>query len=205
MMILNRDTTPPLLKEFIKRKALLEGHFILSSGLHSDRYLQCALILQDPKIAGKLGKELKARFPASPDVVLSPAIGALIIGHEVARAAGVRFIFAEKDEAGKPVLRRGFSMARGEKVLVIEDVITTGLSTNEVVSLVEQAGAELIGIGSIVNRGGKPEEKFAKWKKPVHSLLDIDVKSWTPGACELCRQGKIPAVKPGSRKKASNL
>jgi orotate phosphoribosyltransferase len=152
-------------------------------------------------VAEDLGKRLAALFPGKITAVLSPAVGGLIIGHEVARAKGARAIFAEKDDAGKPVLRRGFTLSPADNVLVIEDVITTGLSTNEVISLVEAAGADLAGIGSIVNRGGKPDEKFTRWKKPVHSLLNIDVKSWTPGDCELCRQGKIPAVKPGSRKK----
>lgn len=190
-----------LLKLFLERHALLEGHFILSSGLHSDRYLQCALLLQDPVVALDLGRRLAALFGDQPQTVLSPAIGGLIIGHEVARASSARAIFSEKDEAGKPVLRRGFMVAPGEKVLVIEDVITTGLSTNEVISLVEAAGARLVGIGSIVNRGGNPAEKFTKWKVPVHSLLTIDVKSWKPDDCALCREGRLPAVKPGSRKK----
>ena len=188
-----------LLSLFLSRKALLEGHFVLSSGLHSDKYLQCALLLQDPIVAEDLGERIAAAVQGTPDTVLSPAVGGLIIGHEVARAKKCRAIFSEKDERGKPVLRRGFSLAKGEKVLVIEDVITTGLSTNEVISLVEKAGAELIGIGSIVNRGGKAADKFLKWKKPVHSLLNIEVKSWTPGDCALCSRG-LPAVKPGSRK-----
>jgi orotate phosphoribosyltransferase len=194
-------TSSDLLKLFLDRRALIEGHFILSSGLHSDRYLQCALLLQDPAVAEELGKRLAALFTGRVTAVLSPAIGGLIIGHEVARAKNARAIFSEKDDAGKPVLRRGFTINQDDKVLVIEDVITTGLSTNEVVSLVGPLGGELIGIGSIVNRGGTPAEKLSKWKKPVHSLLNIDVKSWTTGECELCREGKIPAVKPGSRKK----
>ena len=191
--------TNELLDLFLSRKALLEGHFVLSSGLHSDRYLQCALLLQDPVVAEDLGRRIAAALPAAVDVVLSPAVGGLIIGHEVARARKTRAIFSEKDERGKPVLRRGFSLNAGEKVLVIEDVITTGLSTNEVISLVSASGAELVGIGSIVNRGANPEEKFTTWKKPVHSLLNIEVKSWTPGDCALCTRG-LPAVKPGSRK-----
>jgi orotate phosphoribosyltransferase len=188
-----------LLSLFLSRQALLEGHFVLSSGLHSDKYLQCALLLQDPIVAEDLGERIAAAIPGAPDVVLSPAVGGLIIGHEVARAKKCRALFSEKDEQGKPVLRRGFSLGKKEKVLVIEDVITTGLSTNEVISLVEKSGADLIGIGSIVNRGGQPADKFMKWKKPVHSLLNIEVKSWTPGDCALCSRG-LPAVKPGSRK-----
>ena len=186
---------------FFERKALHSGHFILSSGLHSKIYFQSAILLQDPKVAEDLGQRLAAKFPERVTAVLSPAIGGLIIGHEVARAKGARAIFSEKDENGKPVLRRGFSLNQDDRVLVIEDVITTGLSTNEVVSLVGPLGAVLVGIGSLVNRGGTPEEKLSKWKKPVHSLLSLPAESWTPGDCELCREGKIPAVKPGSRKK----
>lgn len=193
-------TSYQLFNLFLERQALLEGHFILSSGLHSDRYLQCALVLQDPAIAEALGKRLADEFQKPVDVVLSPAIGGLIIGHEVARAKGARAIFAEKDDSGKPVLRRGFSISAKENVLVIEDVITTGLSTNEVISLAANYNATLTGIGSIVNRGGAPDQKFTKWGVPVKSLLSLDVKSWTPGECELCRKN-IPAVKPGTRKK----
>jgi len=186
---------------FVEKGAILSGHFVLSSGLHSDIYLQSAILLQHPAIAEDLGKRLAELFPGRVTAVLSPAIGGLIIGHEVARAKGARAIFSEKDESGKPVLRRGFSLDQDDKVLVIEDVITTGLSTNEVVSLVGPLGAELVGIGSLVNRGGSPDEKLSKWKKPAHSLLPIDVNSWTAGECTLCLEGKIPAVKPGSRKK----
>ncbi len=192
-------TTNELLDLFLARKALLEGHFTLSSGLHSDRYLQCALLLQDPAVAEDLGRRIASVLNMTANTVLSPAVGGLIIGHEVARAKKTRAIFSEKDENGKPVLRRGFTLEKGEKVIVIEDVITTGLSTNEVISLVETSGGELVGIGSIVNRGGTAAEKFMKWKAPVHSLLNMEVRSWTPGDCALCSRG-LPVVKPGSRK-----
>ena len=189
-----------LLDLFKEKHALLEGHFILSSGLHSDRYMQSALLLQHPKIAEDMGKRIAEKFPGPVDTVVSPAIGGLVIGQEVARAKGARAIFSEKDDQGKPVLRRGFVLEPKEKVLVVEDVITTGLSTNEVISLVEQSGAELVGVGSVVNRSGGENKTLAKWGKPVFSLLNLKVESWKPEECALCKKG-IPAVKPGSRKK----
>lgn len=184
---------------FLARGALLKGHFLLSSGLHSDQYMQSALILQHPEDAEELGKRLAQEFPMKVDAVISPAIGGLIIGHEVARAKGVRAIFSEKDDQGKPILRRGFSINPHEKILVIEDVITTGLSTSEVIKLVENTGGELVGVGSIVNRSGKSNEQLAKWGDKVKSLLTIEVKQWTSGECHLCKEG-VPVVKPGSRK-----
>jgi orotate phosphoribosyltransferase len=189
-----------LVDEFKKDGALLIGHFILSSGLHSNQYFQSALLLSHPDIAEKLGKRIAAPFQGKADVVVSPAIGGLIIGHETARALEVRALFVEKDETGKPVLRRNFELAPNERVLVIEDVITTGLSTAEVLSLVESLGAKPIGVGSIVNRSGVKNEKLAKWNLPVESLLTLDVKSWAAAECELCKKG-TPAIKPGSRKK----
>ncbi len=194
------NSTMNILDQFKSNGALLEGHFILSSGLHSDRYMQSALLLQHPKIAAELGQKIAEHFSGTIDTVLSPAIGGLIIGHEVARAKGVRAIFSEKDEQGKPVLRRGFSLSAGEKVLVVEDVITTGLSTGEVIGLAQAAGAELIGVGSVVNRSGTENRNLAKFGKPVFSLLNLKVESWKPEECALCKKG-IPAVKPGSRKK----
>jgi orotate phosphoribosyltransferase len=194
---------PPMIDEkiltlFKEKNALLQGHFLLSSGLHSDHYFQSALVLQAPQIAGELGKALAQKFQGlSINAVISPALGGLIIGHEVARAIGCRAVFSEKNDEGKPVLRRGFNIDSSDKVLVIEDVITTGLSTGEVVSLVQKAGAHLAGIGSLVNRTGN--ENFAIWGTPVHSLLNLTVKSWPANNCELC-QKNIPAVKPGSRK-----
>jgi orotate phosphoribosyltransferase len=188
-----------LLQLFKEKGALLEGHFVLSSGLHSDRYLQTALLLQYPDIAERLGRELAASFQDRVDVVVSPAIGGLIIGQEVARAKGCRAIFSEKDDQGKPALRRGFTLAPGERVLVVEDVITTGLSTAEVVKLVQSNRAELVGIGSVVNRSVGNNQHLEQFKKPVSSLLTLAVESWQPSDCRLCKQG-TPAVKPGSRK-----
>ncbi len=188
-----------LLELFKEKEALLEGHFVLSSGLHSDRYLQTALLLQHPTIAEHLGKELADQFKDRIDVVVSPALGGVIIGHEVARAKGCRAVFSEKDEAGRPTLRRGFVLTPKDKVLVIEDVITTGLSTAEVVKLVQQHGAELAGIGSVVNRSVGQNPHLSTFNKPLCSLLTLAVESWQPSECRLCKQG-VPAVKPGSRK-----
>jgi len=188
-----------LLELFKEKGALLEGHFILSSGLHSDRYLQTALLLQYPSIAEHLGKQLAARFNDRVDVVISPAIGGLIIGQEVAREKKARAIFSEKDDQGKPALRRGFTLSPNERTLVIEDVITTGLSTAEVVKLVKENNAELVGIGSVVNRSLGKNPHLEQFHKPVSSLLSLAVESWQPSDCRLCKQG-IPAVKPGSRK-----
>lgn len=187
-----------LLSLFKEKQALLEGHFILSSGLHSDRYLQSALLLQHPKIAEDLGKRIAEKFPGAVDTVVSPAIGGLVIGQEVARAKGSRAIFSEKDDQGNPVLRRGFTLAPNEKVLVIEDVITTGRSTNEVIRVVKDFGASVVGIGSIVKRVKNPG-LFGEI--PAHSLITIDIESWAPKDCRICREGKIPPIKPGSRKK----
>jgi orotate phosphoribosyltransferase len=189
-----------VLKLFKERGALLEGHFILSSGRHSDRYLQSALLLKDPAVAEMMGRAIAERFTGKVSAVLSPAIGGLIIGHEVARAKKVDALFSEKDDAGKPVLRRGFELHPGMAVLVIEDVITTGLSTAEVISLITTAGATLAGVGSIVNRSGKLAQDLFQTKQPVESLLNLEVKTWLPTECDLCKQG-TPAVKPGSRKK----
>src|SRR5579884_1141971 len=130
--------------------ASLKGHFRLTSGLHSDEYLQCALVLQHPGLAEKLGRELAALLPAC-DLVAAPALGGLIIGHEVARAKGVRFIFTERD-AGKMTLRRGFSVRPGETAVVIEDVVTTGGSTREVIEVLREAGAGVAAAGSIIDR-----------------------------------------------------
>ncbi len=194
-----------LIDLFKSKGALLEGHFVLSSGLHSNRYFQSALLLQDPETAAQLGQAIADKFPGEIDAVVSPAIGGLIIGHEVARAKKSRAIFVEKDDTGKPVLRRSFSIGPKEKVLVIEDVITTGLSTGEVLRLVKETGADIKGVGSVVNRSpsaalGASGGVLSSWNVPVESLLILDVQTWKPEECPLCKDG-VPAVKPGSRKK----
>lgn len=178
--------------------ALLEGHFLLSSGLHSNRYLQCALILQHPEKAALLGSAIAARFRSEKiGVVVGPALGGILVAHEVARALGVRAIFTERIN-GVMSLRRGFRVERGERALVTEDVVTTGGSTREVMDVLASAGATVAGVASIVNRAGAASNPFAPI--PFGSLLDVDVPAWEKDACPLCRSGEAgPAVKPGSR------
>jgi len=182
-----------LLTLFIESGALLQGHFQLSSGLHSDQYMQCALLLSDPERAGALGENLAALQEPKPDLIVSPAMGGLIIGHEVARALKLRAYFAER-ENGVMTLRRGFSLKPGEKVVVVEDVITTGKSSAEVISLIEALGAKVIGALSIVNRcAGKLDLGV-----PAKSLLQLPLAAYAAAQCPLCAKS-LPLVKPGSR------
>lgn len=176
--------------------ALLEGHFKLSSGLHSSRYLQCALYLADPTRAEAAGRQLAARLKsAAPQLVVAPALGGVVIGHEVARAfEDVPFFFTERSE-GAMTLRRGFRIEPGYRVLVVEDVVTTGGSTREVMGAVTQQGATVVGIGAIVNRSGR-ENPFAPL--PFTALLTVDVPTYPPESCPLCASG-VPLTKPGSR------
>ncbi len=175
--------------------AYLEGHFRLSSGLHSPAYMQSALVLQHPSDAAALGMGIAVntkRF--RPTVVLSPALGGLIIGHEVARALGVRAIFAERAGGTALSLRRGFALLRGDRVLVVEDVLTTGKSTRETVDVARELGAEVIGVASIVDRSGGA----IKFDVPSFSLVQLEVPTYDPDTSPLCAQG-IPVEKPGSR------
>ena len=175
--------------------AYLEGHFRLSSGLHSPGYLQSALVLQHPADAASLGLALAVRVKAlRPAVVLSPALGGLIIGHEVARGLGVRAIFAERSEAGTLTLRRGFTLSPEERVLVVEDVLTTGKSTRETIEVARAAGALVAGAAAIVNRSGGAIDLGV----PTEVLVQLSVPSYAPDACPLCAKG-VPLVKPGSR------
>ena len=174
--------------------ALLEGHFRLTSGLHSSAYLQSALVLQHPAHAEALGRALAERLRAmQPTAVLSPALGGLIIGHEVARALGVRAIFAERVD-GTLTLRRGFSLSSADRVAVIEDVVTTGGSTRETIAVATDAGAVVIGAGSIIDRSGGASDVGA----PFQALVALHVPTYDPASCPLCAAGS-PAVKPGSR------
>jgi len=183
-----------MLEVMEKHNALLKGHFILTSGLHSDRYLQCALLLQHPAQAEEAGRKIAALFSdAQVDTVIGPALGGIIIAHEVGRALGARVLFAER-ENGKMTLRRGFSLARGERVLVVEDVITTGGSAKEVEDLATALGATVVGIGSIIDRGGGT----AAFAAPFRAIERLNVEAHKPEDCPMCRQG-IPAHKPGSR------
>ncbi|MGH9369199.1 MAG: orotate phosphoribosyltransferase [Thermoanaerobaculia bacterium] len=181
-------------QDFIDTGALLEGHFRLSSGLHSDRYLQCARLLQWPGRAEAAGRELAARLSEfRPAVVVSPALGGLIIGHETARALSTRFLFVER-QVGRFALRRGFRLERGERSVVVEDVFTTGNSTRETIAAVEQAGGAVVAVGSIVDRG-LPAGAFPV---PARSLLSLSVPAWKAEECPLCRKG-VPVDTPGSR------
>jgi orotate phosphoribosyltransferase len=177
--------------------ALLEGHFVLSSGLHSSEYLQCALVLQSPVQAEIFGREIAAHFQdESIRLVASPAIGGLIIGHEVARALGARFIWTER-EAGQVTLRRGFTIEPGERTLVVEDVITTGGSTRETIEALRSAGANVVGAASIIDRSSGAADVGV----PRIALAALDAPSVDPSVCEACAKGEA-ATKPGSRKKA---
>lgn len=175
--------------------AFLEGHFQLSSGLHSPNYVQCALALKDPHWAGEMGAALAARWEGEePEVVVSPAMGGLIIGHEVARAFGTDFIFTER-ESEAMTLRRGFVLPKGARVIIVEDVFTTGKSTLETAEVVRACGAEPVGALSVIDRMGIRELPF-----PRESLLKLELTVHKPEACPLCARG-LPLVKPGSRKK----
>jgi orotate phosphoribosyltransferase len=185
-----------LLTLFRRSGALLEGHFRLSSGLHSPGYLQCALVLQNPRDAEALGAALGARVASLGAVtVLSPALGGIVIGQEVARALGIRAIFAERQD-GTLTLRRGFALEPGEKVLVVEDVVTTGGSTRETMDAARAAGAVVVGACAVVDRSGGKQGLDV----PFHALLNRDLPTYQPESCPLCTQG-LPVVKPGSRTK----
>jgi orotate phosphoribosyltransferase len=179
---------------FRKAGALLEGHFRLSSGLHSDRYLQSALVLQYPEFAETLGQALAERTRhLQATVVLSPALGGIVIGQEVGRALGVRAIFAERAD-GTLTLRRGFRLEGSDRVLLVEDVITTGGSTRETAAVAESFGALVTGVAALIDRGSDP----ARLSLPLQSLVRLEVPSYAPEACPMCAQG-LAFVKPGSR------
>lgn len=183
-----------VLSLFRQSGALHEGHFKLSSGLHSGGYLQCALVLQHPAHAGALGAALADSLrELAPTVVLSPAMGGLIIGHEVGRALGVRAIFAERQD-GALTLRRGFSLSAADRVVIIEDVVTTGLSTRETIATAAATGATVVGAGSIIDRSGGTSELPV----PFRSLAQYVVATYQPDACPMCAAGQ-PVTKPGSR------
>jgi orotate phosphoribosyltransferase len=191
--------TESVLELFRSTGAYLEGHFRLTSGLHSSTYLQCALVLQHPpaaeKLAGMLAAELRKLVSTPVGLVVSPALGGLIIGHEVARALGARFLFTERDATtSKMALRRGFTVARGETAVVIEDVITTGGSTQDVIELLRAAGVNVLAAGSIIDRSGGR----ASVGVPRVALATLQVEAHHPEECPLCRRG-IPVIKPGSR------
>jgi orotate phosphoribosyltransferase len=187
-------TEAEVLTIFRRSGALLEGHFRLSSGLHSPGYLQCALVLQHPREAEALGAALGTLARSlGAQTVMSPALGGVVIGQEVGRALNVRAIFAERQD-GALTLRRGFALDPGEKVLIVEDVVTTGGSTRETMEVARAAGAVVVGACAIVDRSGGKQGLDV----PFLSLLAMDVKAYQESECPLCKQG-LPVVKPGSR------
>jgi orotate phosphoribosyltransferase len=194
-------TRDALLDLFRRSGALLDGHFRLTSGLHSAGYLQCALVLQYPQHAEALGRALAdLTRDLRPNVVLSPALGGVVIGHEVARALGVRALFAERQD-GALMLRRGFMISEMDRVLVVEDVLTTGGSTRETMQVARAAGGQVVGAASIVNRSPstlQAPQAAAAFDVPFHALLDIEVPTYAHDQCPLCAAG-LPVVKPGSR------
>lgn len=181
------------------RGAVLDGHFRLSSGLHSPTYVQCALLLQHPEdaaaAAAALVEKLAARVTPAPATIVSPAIGGIVLGQEVARAWGARAIWAERSGSGAELsFRRGFGLAPGERVVAVEDVVTTAASIGEVVALCRKAGAEVVGVGAVVDRSAAG----VVWEVPWASLVEIAVEQHAPESCPQCA-GAIPVVKPGSR------
>jgi orotate phosphoribosyltransferase len=189
---------------FDRTGAYLKGHFRLTSGLHSPEYLQCALVLQHPEIAEQLGRDLAGELRAAAggaqiQVVAAPAIGGLIVGHEVARALNARFVFTERDVAGKMSLRRGFTVQPGQNAVVVEDVITTGGSLLEVVALLKKAGANVLAAGAIIDRSGGRVELGV----PKASLATLNATTYNEQACPLCKDD-VPVTKPGSRPAAGH-
>ena len=188
-----------VINRFRETGALLEGHFVLSSGLHSAVYLQCALVLQHPKQAEELGRRIAENFrDENIETVASPAIGGLIIGHEVARALDARFIWTERED-GTMTLRRGFAVKPDERVLIVEDVVTTGGSTRETVEALRRSGANVVAAASIIDRSlGAADVGVRRI-----ALATLDVSSVEPAVCEACGRGEQP-IKPGSRKDRSS-
>jgi orotate phosphoribosyltransferase len=193
-------TENEILAEFRAADALLEGHFILSSGLHSPRYLQCARVLMDPRRASRLAEALAAKIPGAIrrriEIVVSPAMGGVVIGHEIGRALGVEAVFVERP-TGRFELRRGFRLQQGQKALLVEDVVTTGLSSREAIAAVEAAGAEVVAGAALVDRSNGAAELGV----PFFPLIRLDVPSYPADALP-AELAAIPADKPGSRKAA---
>lgn len=187
-------TETEILQAFRETHGLLDGHFLLRSGLHSRQFFQCALLLQHPRIAERLcaalAKQLQARGAA---LVVSPAMGGLFVGHEVARTLGLRHIFVEKNASGQLELRRNFQIGKGEKTLVVEDVITRGGRVQETIEIVRQQGGEVVAVGVLVDRSGGSVD----FGVPTVSLLRLEIETFAAETCPMCRTGDRP-VKPGS-------
>jgi orotate phosphoribosyltransferase len=187
-------TEEQVLETFQRYGAILDGHFLLSSGLHSNRYVQCALVLQHPEPATQLGAKLAGYFAGIPvDLVIGPALGGVLVAQEVARALGVRALFTEREQ-GEMTLRRGFFIAPGERALVVEDVVTTGGSTREVIDVVAAAGGKVVGVGALIDR----HTGSLAFTVPFYALLRLEIATYNPDSCPLCQTGS-PPVKPGSR------
>lgn len=195
-----------ILKTFQDSGALMQGHFLLSSGLHSGRYLQCARVLENPQVSEKLCRMLAENFKNEKvNLVIGPAMGGIILAYDLARILGARALFAERDsglpahckegQAGKMCLRRGFSLSSKDRVLVAEDVITTGGSLKEVIELVKASGAKIVGVCALADRSQKTIDFGARFA----SLIKIDIPAFKLQDCPLCKE-KLPLVKPGSRK-----
>lgn len=184
-----------ILEIFSKTGVLTEGHFLLTSGRHSNRYLQCAQVLQYPNYTEELCSQIAEAYKnAAVDLVVGPAIGGVLLSYEVGRQLNARAIFAER-EAGKMTLRRGFEIVPGQRVLIVEDVVTTGGSVKEVIDLVKQSGGTLVGVGLLVDRsGGKVDFGVL-----TYALINLEIESYTPEDCPLCKRGAGEPVKPGSR------
>jgi orotate phosphoribosyltransferase len=189
-----RMTDAEVLQVFRDTRALLDGHFLLRSGLHSRQYFQCALVLQHPRLAERLCGKLAAKLKnTGAQTVISPALGGLFVGHEVARALNLRHVFAEKDSSGTLDLRRNFQIAAREKVLVVEDVVTRGGRVWETFGIVHSLGGEVVGVGTLVDRSdGKMD-----FGVPLETLLRLPVDIFGPASCPLCRAA-VPVTKPGS-------
>ena len=184
--------------------AMLEGHFLLSSGRHSDKYFQCAKLLQYPDRTAEALSPLAQRIKAdmeklSLDTVVGPAMGGIIAAWELGRQLGIRSLFTERNENGEMALRRGFEIQPGERILIVEDVITTGKSFGECAAVLENLGAKITAIACVVDRRAAEPETLGETPWPLYAACKVTANNWEAGSCELCRQG-IPAVKPGSRK-----
>lgn len=185
-----------ILDIFQKTGVMLAGHFLLTSGKHSDRYMQCAKLFEYPDISEKFCKDIANAFRNDGiDLVVGPALGGVIMAYEVARQLGVKNVFAER-ENGVMTLRRGFEIPVGAKVLVVEDVVTTGGSVKEVIEIVKKAGAKVMGVAAVVDRSGGKADFGCRF----YSCISMDIKAYEPGECPVCKTG-VPLVKPGSRKK----
>jgi orotate phosphoribosyltransferase len=192
-MVINNEE---VMRKFEEAGAIQKGHFKLTSGVHSDIYIQCAQVMQYPEFMNNLCSELGKKFRGDDvDVIVGPAVGAIIMAHVMARVLGpwVRAIFTER-ENGKMTLRRSFKIKKGEKVLVVEDVTTTGSSVKEVIDIVKERQGKVVGVGALIDRSGGKIDFGVK----TQSLLTLDIKTYLPEVCPLCKKG-IPAVKPGSR------